>query len=113
MGFSSMVNAAEIARQQGVDLYAEQGRRIIAAMEFQAQFLPPNSTPAPANLEFSRQPTWEIAYNHFHHRLAVALPKMAAVIPTNRPTGADLNHMVWETLTHGEVGAIGLPPISR
>ena len=27
------------------------------------------------------------------------------------PTGADLNHMVWETLTHGEVGAVGLPPV--
>lgn len=109
MGFSSIVNAAETARQQGVDLYAEQGKRIVAAMEFQAQFLPPNTAKPPANLEFSLQPTWEIAYNHFHHRLGMALPKMAAVIPTNRPTGADLNHMVWETLTHGDVGAVGLP----
>ena len=31
--------------------------------------------------------------------------------PTNRPTGADLNHMVWETLTHGDIGAVGLPPV--
>jgi len=112
MGFSSMVNAAEIAYQQGLDLYAEQAARLMAAMEFQAQFLKPNNTPIPANLEFSLQPTWEIAYNHFHHRLGIALPKMAKVIPTNRPTGADLNHMVWETLTHGEVGAVGLPPIA-
>ena len=68
-------------------LYAEQGKRMIAAMEFQAQFLPPNKTPPPANLEFSLQPTWEIAYNHFHHRLGVELPKMAKVIPTNRSVG--------------------------
>jgi hypothetical protein len=34
---------------------------------------------------------------------------MAAVIPTKRPTGAALNHMVWETLTHGDIGAVGLP----
>jgi hypothetical protein len=112
MGFSSMVNAAETARQQGIDLYAEQGERIIAALEFQAQFLPPNRATPPANLEFSLQPTWEIAYNHFHHRLGRELPAIAKVIPTNRPTGADLNHMVWETLTHGEVGAVGLPPVS-
>jgi hypothetical protein len=108
MGFSSMVNAAETALQQGVDLYAEQGPRIMAAMEFQAQFLPPNSARTPPNLEFSLQPTWEIAYNHFHNRLGLALPKIGAVIPTNRPTGADQNHMVWETLTHGEVGNVGL-----
>jgi hypothetical protein len=112
MGFSSIVNAAETARQQGLDLYAEQGARIVAAMEFQAQFLKPNSATPPPFLEFSLQPTWEIAYNHFHHRLGLELPLMARVIPTNRPTKADMNHMVWETLTHGEVGAVGLPPLA-
>jgi hypothetical protein len=112
MGFSSMVNAAETARQQGLDLYAEQGARIMAAMEYQAQFLPPNSRPAPEYLEFSRQPTWEIAFNHFHNRLGRDLPLMAKVLPGYRPTGADLNHMVWETLTHGDVGAVGLPPLN-
>ena len=37
---------------------------------------------------------------------------MAAVLPTNRPTGADLNHMVWETLTHGDVSGAGLPAVT-
>ena len=113
MAFASMVNAAETAWQQGLDLYAEQGDRMIAAMEFQAQFLPPNKATPPPSLEFSLQPTWEIAYNHFHHRLRRELPKMAAVIPTNRPTGADTNHMVWETLTHGEIGNVGSPAPKR
>jgi len=27
---------------------------------------------------------------------------MAAVIPTNRPTGVN-HHMAWETLTHGDM----------
>lgn len=111
MAFASMVNAAETARQQGLDLYAEQSARITAAMEYQAQFLPPNNAPTPAKLEFAKEPTWEIAYNHFHGRLGVELPRMAKVLPTNRPTGADLNHMVWETLTHGDIGAVGLPPL--
>lgn len=78
-------------------------------MEFVAQFLAPNQTPPPAKMEASLQPTWEIAFNHFHTRLGRDLPKMAKVIPTNRPTGASLNHMVWETLTHGNVGDVGLP----
>ena len=111
MTFASMVNAAETARLQGLDLYAEQGARITAAMEYQAQFLAPNNVKPPQYLEFNLEPTWEIAFNHFHTRLGIDLPKMAKVIPTNRPTGADLNHMVWETLTHGDIGAAGLPPI--
>jgi hypothetical protein len=111
LALSAMVNAAETARQQGVDLYAEQAKRIMAALEFQAQYLPPNNATPPKNLAFHTHPTWEIAYNHYHNRLEYNLPKMAAVLPTIRPTG--VNHdMAWETLTHAEVGAIGLPPVA-
>jgi len=112
LALSAMVNAAETARQQGLDLYAEQGKRIMAALEYQAQFLAPNNAPVPEHLEFNKHPTWEIAYNHFHNRLGNKLPKMAAVLPTNRPTGVN-HHMVWETLTHAEVGAVGLPPVAK
>lgn len=105
MGFSSLVNACETALHQGVDLYAEAQARIVAAMEYQAQYLPPHGGTPPPNLEFSLQPTWEIALNHLQHRKGVPTPKMAKVIPSNRPTGADMNHMVWETLTHGDVNA--------
>jgi len=111
LAFAAIVNAAETARQQGVDLYNEEGKRIMAAMEFQAQYLPPNNATPPANLTFNLHPTWEIAYNHFHNRMGIALPKMAAVLPGNRPTG--INHdMAWETLTHADVGAVGLPPVT-
>ncbi len=112
MAYSSMANAAETARQQGIDLYSEESKRMMAALEFEAQYLAPNNAPIPENLRFSLQPTWEIAYNHFHNRLGLSLPKMAAVIPTNRPTGVD-HHMVWETLTHAEMGTIGLPPVKK
>ena len=112
MALAGLVDAAETARQQGLDLYAEQGARIVAAMEYQAQFLPPNGAKPPENLEFNMHPTWEIAYNHFHNRLGQALPKMSAVIPANRPTGVN-HHMAWETLTHAGMGAIGLPPVRK
>jgi hypothetical protein len=112
MALSAMVNAAETARQQGLDLYAEQGKRIMAALEFQAQYLAPNHAPVPEFLEFNKHPTWEIAYNHFHNRLGEKLPKIAAVLPTNRPTGVN-HHMVWETLTHGDIGDVGLPALAK
>jgi hypothetical protein len=111
LALAAMVNAAETARQQGVDLYAEQAKRIMAALEFQAQYLPPNSAKPPPNLAFHTHPTWEIAYNHYHNRMGYDLPKMAAVLPTIRPTA--VNHdMAWETLTHAEVGSVGLPPVA-
>jgi hypothetical protein len=106
MALAGMVDAAETARQQGVDLYAEQGKRIMAALEFQAQYLPPNNAQAPQSLEFHVHPTLEIAYNHFHDRLGYSLPKMFAVLLI-RPTGVN-HHMNWETLTHAGMGAIGL-----
>ena len=107
MALAGMVDAAETARQQGLDLYNEQGARIVAALEFQAQYLPPNNASPPENLKFNVHPTWEIAYNHFHNRLGKSLPKMAAVLPGIRPTGVN-HHMAWETLTHADMGWIGL-----
>lgn len=112
MGFSGMVNGAETARQQGVDLYAEQGDRIMAALEFQAQYLAPSNAAPPDKLEFNVHPTWEIAFNHFHGRLGYRLPRIAAVLPLIRPTGLN-HHMAWETLTHGGMGAIGVPALNR
>jgi hypothetical protein len=112
LALSAMVDGAETARQQGLDLYAEQGKRIVAALEFQAQYLPPNSAKAPEKLEFDTHPTWEIAYNQFHDRLGMSLPKMAAVLPGIRPTGAN-HHMVWETLTHAGMGSVGLPAVKH
>jgi hypothetical protein len=112
LALAALVNAAETARQQGVDLYSEVNDRIAAALEFQAQYLAPNRATPPPNLAFNLHPTWEIAYNHLHGRLGQKLPKMEAVLPTNRPTG--VNHMMnWETLTHGEMGGIGLPPLTN
>jgi hypothetical protein len=112
MALAGMVDAAETARQQGLDLYGEVGKRIVAAMEFQAQYLPPNKATPPEKLEFNLHPTWEIAYNHFHDRLGESLPRMAAVLPGNRPTGVN-HHMAWETLTHAGMGAIGLPAVKK
>ena len=112
LAFAGMVDGAETARLQGLDLYGEEAKRIMAAMEFVAQYLPPNNAKPPENLEFNTHPTWEIAYNEYHDRLGFSLPKMAAVLAGVRPTGVN-HHMNWETLTHAGMGSIGVPPVKK
>jgi hypothetical protein len=107
-GLSATVNTAEIAFHQGVDLYAEQGKRITDAMELHARLL--LGEPAPdwlcgGHVQLARRPnTFEIAYHHFHDRRGRELPLTRRLIERIRPVGAD-HHMAWESLTHAE-----LPP---
>jgi hypothetical protein len=111
-GIASALAIAETALQQGVDLYEEQSARLRAAMEFHADYL--LGTPAPSwlcggTLDLEVRPTWEIGYNHFHDRKGFALPRTQKLIETKIRTmsGVD-HHMIWETLTHAQVGAVGL-----
>lgn len=111
MGLGSIINGAETALQQGIDLYTEESDRILAGMEFHAKYLV--GEPVPANLcggklTLGYLPTWEIAYNHFVNRRGRAMPFSKRLLETRlRPTGAN-RHMVWETLTHIDVGAQGI-----
>src|SRR5262249_35062267 len=104
MAFASMVNAAETALQQGLDLYAEQGARIRAAMEFQAQFLPPNNVKLPPAPPPHRPPNWAPPYTHLHRHPGTHRPTTATATPTNRPTGAEANRRAWESVTHNDIG---------
>ena len=108
--FAAMINGAETARIQGVDLYSEQKDRIVAGLEFNTQYL--DGTPAPTwlcggvlNLPCGH--SFEIAYNEYVNRLSIPLPNTKQFITKIRPTDAD-HHMVWETLTHAEVGSVGI-----
>jgi hypothetical protein len=119
-GLSAIINAAETARIQGVDLYAEQATRIVAGLELAASYLNGATTPDPGcpynaakaigfpNPSSNHNPMWEIAYNNYSKRAGMSLPNTAALIAKIRPTAAD-HHMAWETLTHAEVGSVGLP----
>ena len=109
-GLVSAVNAAEIAYHQGVDLYAENGARIIAAMEFQAGPLlgrPVSAELFPNGFAAAEWlPTWEIAYNHFHNRRGLPLPATRALIDAMRRSPefyATHNNMVWECVTHADL----------
>jgi hypothetical protein len=105
-GFAAMIDAAETAHIQGVDLYGDEAKRIVAGLEFNAQYL--DGVPVPAwlcggALKLQTNDTWEIAYNHYANRLGMSLPHVKAVVSKIRPVGAN-HHMVWESLTHAEVG---------
>jgi hypothetical protein len=112
LGFAAMINAAETARIQGVDLYSEQKDRIVAGLEFNAQYLVGAAVPSWLCGGTLTSPTatfmWEIAYNEYAGRLGMSLPQTQAVIGKVRPTATN-HHMVFETLTHAEVGSVGLP----
>ncbi|MCX6142509.1 MAG: DUF1080 domain-containing protein [Ignavibacteriales bacterium] len=108
MAFASMANAAETSYLQGVDLYKEEGKRMMAAIEFEAQYVEPKNVPPPPNLTFGLNSTWEIAYNHFHNRMGFSLPRMGAALPLARPSEGN-HHVLWETLTHAETWAVGTP----
>jgi hypothetical protein len=111
LGFAAMINAAETARIQGVDLYAEEAQRITTGFEFNAQFLDgvtaPGGTCATA-LTLDPNPTWEIGYNEYANRAGIALPHTRNVVIHARPSGAT-HHIAFETLTHAELGDIGIP----
>lgn len=108
LGFSGIINAAETARLQGVDLYGAERERLEAMLEFHAKLL--NGAPIPSDLcggalnSLKPEPMWEIALNHFVTRLGDALPETQKLVQSIRPTSTT-HHMDWETLTHAGVGA--------
>lgn len=107
MGMAAMINGAETALHQGINLYEEEAGRITAAMEFHAK-LAQNATQPGAWLCNSTVksighpgPTWEIAYNHYRNRMQMTnLTSTATLVALVRPTGAGLM-MVYESLSHG------------
>jgi predicted outer membrane protein len=62
---------------------------------------------------YAVQPTWEVGYNALANRLGLNLPHTRQLIAHYRspPSGwvGATHHMAWETLTHGELGSVGLP----
>jgi hypothetical protein len=110
-GFAGIINAAETALLQGVDLYAEESERLRAMLEFHAKYV--NGASVPSSLcggsltDNRADPMWEIALNHFVTRRGGSLPETQKLVSAIRPTGVD-HHMAWETLTHAGLGATGV-----
>ena len=118
LGLDALVNGAETARLQGVDLYGQQAARISAAYEYTAQFdnqylntgTWPSSPCGGRPGAFTGQSGdgtggsgylygWETAYNEFANRLGMAMPNTTQMINRVRPTGG-VNNSAWETLVN-------------
>nr|WP_234434164.1 alginate lyase family protein [Streptomyces sp. NRRL F-5126] len=107
IGYSLAATAhiAETAWHQGVDLYAEVSKRLRAAMEFNARYQ--LGAPAPkwlcgGKVTRTMGPDLEVAYNHLHNRLHMALPQTERLIKKQRPAGTDGLFVAWETLTNAD-----------
>jgi len=104
----SALHVAEVAWNQGVDVYTPNQARYTAALELLAsQFLAESfatcSVTTPATGRFN---TWEVGYNHYHNRAGVDLPNTEKLIMQQiriDSVPATWN-LVYETLTHA-----GLP----
>jgi hypothetical protein len=110
-GLAGIINAAETAYIQGVDLYGEESDRIRHGLGFHAKYI--NGADVPdwlcgGNLKYNwGLPMWEIGFNHFATRLGFSMPQTEQLTLGVRPTSSD-HHMAWETLTHGSIGWAGL-----
>ncbi|MGZ3453044.1 MAG: alginate lyase family protein [Polyangiales bacterium] len=107
LGLAAMINAAETAHIQGVDLYGEEADRIATGLEWNAQWLdgvaPPSWLCGGKLTDANATEMWEIALNEFETRLKKAMPHTKSVAGKVRPTKTN-HHMIWETLTHYGVG---------
>ncbi|WP_372458519.1 alginate lyase family protein [Streptomyces sichuanensis] len=97
---------AETAWHQGVDLYAEAGDRLRAALTFHAGYQLGDTVPSwlcGGRLSTAMGPDTEVLLNHFVHRDGSPLPDAQQVAQRQRrhgDTGTDDLFVAWETLTH-------------
>jgi hypothetical protein len=108
-GFGPMLYTAETALIQGIDLYTEQSRRIRAGLEYNTRIQ--NGWTANGicggTVDRSMSETLELGYNHYVNRKGFAMPYTLAFLQGIRP-GNQTHHILWETLTHAELGSVGI-----
>jgi Alginate lyase len=101
---ASAMHAAEVAWNQGVDVYGKHSARFVATMELMAKQLLTgdmqgtcvSNSPTPDLYD-----TWEIGYNHYHNRLGMDLPNTYQLITTQvRQRGINDWNIFYESLTH-------------
>ncbi|GAA4553132.1 alginate lyase family protein [Amycolatopsis samaneae] len=105
-GLVAASHVAETAKLQGgPDLFGEMRDRVVAALEFHAQYDLGAAVPSwlcGGKVNKGVGPVLETAYNRYHNQLGVPMPKTAALLARTRPAGTDNHFLAWETLTHGD-----------
>lgn len=118
MGLGELVDAAEIAWKQGVNLYGELPNpqtgipRLAEGLEFAARILNGDSVETTCGMmskpNYGLDPIWQKAWNHYGNRLDLDLPNIQRVAERARPEGYSWKAMYsWGTLTHAH------PPVNQ
>lgn len=107
MGLAAIVNVAETAAYQGINLYFMQQERIVQALELHSRYQNDQDLPPLCNtpLKATVRGTFEIAYNHYAQRHGIDMPQTKLYLERTRPQPGGF-HLRWETLTHGLTGAL-------
>ncbi len=105
LGFTSLMNAAEIAWSQGVDLFNLEKKRISDFLELHSNWMLGGAVPkniCEGRLDLISQEAFEIAYSHLKNRLGRNLPKTLEMLNKNRPNSANRWVTKWETMLYAE-----------
>ncbi|MFM7022814.1 MAG: sugar-binding protein, partial [Flavobacteriales bacterium] len=98
------LHAAEIAWNQGVDVYGENQDRYVAALELLSIQLTSGqmqNTCADNVTTKDLYNTFEVGYNHYHNRMKLDLPNTWALLTTRVRIASDSDWNIFhETLTH-------------
>jgi len=81
MGIGALAGIAEIAWNQGIDLYSEENNRLLRGIEGTAKRV--------LDTEYRHLPIWESMYNHYHNRKGHDMPYTEKILqaPGYRPEG--------------------------
>jgi hypothetical protein len=101
-----MAYTAETARIQGVDLFAEQALRMRAGYEYNTRLQQgwPGDGICGGTVKRDLMEMGEVAYNHYAVRTGAAMPNTLSYLKSVRPTSPNFHAIVWETITHAEIG---------
>jgi Alginate lyase len=116
MGIAPLIAAAEIAWHQGVDLYAQDGNRLLTGVEWHAPFILGDVAGWPTDFSSTEKsykadskpresgqiwPFHEMVYHHYQGRNGIDAPNTWRLLSTRgRPEGFERTGG-WGTLTHG------------
>eukprot|EP00878_Enallax_costatus_P024210 GHUV01025815.1.p1 GENE.GHUV01025815.1~~GHUV01025815.1.p1 ORF type:complete len:268 (+),score=78.55 GHUV01025815.1:397-1200(+) len=101
-GLGGLIQLAEMAWQQGVDLYSYRNNQLFTAMEFHA-YITNGGKPKECCYELKGigflPCGWEVGYNHYKGRMGWEMPNTAAMLAKHRPEKY-VFHWGLGTLTH-------------
>jgi hypothetical protein len=114
MGIGELVDAAEIAWKQGIDLYSELPDpqtgipRLAEGLEFAAKILNGIAMETTCGTiskpGYGLDPMWEKSWNHYGNRTGLDLPYTKMNAERSRPEGTSWKAMyAWGTLTHSNL----------